>query len=102
MARSVKVEQKTDYGSGYYPTPSIGIFGSNVGAVWQGPYGGSGVTRYTEYTSEATLYDLVKDEVVWSGTLRTSEPENVNRAAKLYVEAVMKALKEKNLLGIRN
>lgn len=101
IARSVKVEQKTDYGASYYPTPSFGIFGSNVGAVWQGPYGGPRVTRYTEYTSEATLYDLAKDEVVWSGTLRTSEPENVNTAAKLYVEAVMKALKDKNLLGIR-
>jgi hypothetical protein len=38
IARSVKVEQKTDYGPSY-PTPSIGVWGSNVGAVWQGPYG---------------------------------------------------------------
>jgi hypothetical protein len=55
IARSVKVEQKTNYGPSYYPTPSIGIFGSNVGAVWQGSYGAPNISRYTEYTSEAAL-----------------------------------------------
>ena len=100
IARPVKVEQRTDFGPNY-PVPSFGIFGSNVGAVWHGPYGGGNVSRYTEYTSEATLYDLVKDQVVWSGTLKTSEPENANRAVKLYVEAVINTLKEKDLLGVR-
>jgi hypothetical protein len=100
IARPVKMEQKTDFGPNY-PVPSFGIFGSNVGAVWHGSYGGGSVTRYTEYTSEATLYDLAKDQVVWSGTLKTSEPENVNSAVKLYVEAVINALREKNLLGVR-
>ena len=101
VARPVKVEQKTEYGPSYYPVPSFGIFGSNVGAVWHGGYGGGGVTRYTEYTSEATLYDVAKDEVVWSGSLKTSEPPNIDAAVKVYVEAVMNALKEKNLLGAR-
>jgi hypothetical protein len=101
IARPVKVEQKTQYGPSYYPTPSIGIFGSNVGAVWQGSYGAPYVTRYTEYTSEATLYDLNKDEIVWTGTLRTAEQENLKTAVKLYVEAVINALKEKNLLGVK-
>jgi len=101
VARPVKVEQKTEYGPSYYPTPSIGIFGGHVAGVWQVPYGAPGVTRYTEYTSEATLYDLAKDEIVWTGTLRTSEQENLNTAVKLYVEAVINALKEKNLLGAK-
>jgi hypothetical protein len=101
VARPVKVEQKTDYGPSYYPVPSIGIFGSNVGAVWQGSYGSPSVTRYTEYTSEAALYDLAKDEMVWTGTLRTAEQENLNTAVKQYVETVINALKEKNLLGAK-
>jgi len=100
IARPVRVEQRTDFGPNY-PVPSFGIFGSNVGAVWHGPYGGGSVSRYTEYTSEATLYDPVKNQVVWSGTLKTSEPENANRAVKLYVEAVINTLKEKDLLGVR-
>ena len=100
-ARALKVEQKTDYGPSYYPVPIFGIFGRHVSGVWQGPFGGSGVTRYTEYTSETTVYDVAKDQLVWSGTLRTSEPENVETAVKLYVETVMNALKEKNLIGVR-
>ena len=47
VARPVKVEQKTEYGPSYYPTPSIGIFGGNVAGVWQVPYGAPSVTRYT-------------------------------------------------------
>jgi hypothetical protein len=101
IARPVKVEQKTDYGPSYYPVPVFGVFGRHVSGVWQGPYGGPSVMRYTEYTSETTLYDVAKDEVVWSATLRTSEPENIHSAVKLYVEAVMNALTEKNLIGIR-
>ena len=101
VARPVKVEQKTEYGPSYYPTPSIGIFGGHVAGVWQVPYGAPNVTRYTEYTSEATLYDLAKDEIVWTATLRTSELENLNTAVKLYVESVINALKEKNLLGAK-
>ena len=101
VARPVKVEQKTEYGPSYYPTPSIGIFGGHVAGVWQVPYGAPSITRYTEYTSEATLYDLAKDEIVWTATLRTSERENLNSAVKLYVESVINALKEKNLLGVK-
>lgn len=101
VARPVKVEQKTEYGPSYYPTPSIGIFGGHVAGVWQVPYGAPSITRYTEYTSEATLYDLAKDEIVWTATLRTSELENLKTAVKLYVESVINALKEKNLLGVK-
>jgi hypothetical protein len=99
IARSVKVEQKTDYGPSYYPVPIFGIFGRHVSGVWHGGYGGPSVTRYTEYTSETTLYDVAKDQVVWSATLKTSEPENTNSAIKSYVEAVMDALKEKKSPG---
>jgi len=101
VARPVKVEQKTEYGPSYYPTPSIGIFGGHVAGVWQVPYGAPSITRYTEYTSEATLYDVAKDEIVWTATLRTSELENLKTAVKLYVESVINALKEKNLLGVK-
>ncbi len=101
IARPVRVEQKTELGPSYYPVPSVGIFGRNVSGVWHGGYGAPSVTRYTEYTSEATLHDLVKNEVVWSATLRTSERENLNTAVKLYVEAVIDALKKKNLLAVK-
>ena len=94
--RSVQTEQKTKLG------PSIpfsfGVFGPNVGAAWSGPAGSASVTRYKEYTSETTLYDVAKNELVWSATIKTTEPDNVQTAIKSYVEAVIKALDAQNLL----
>ena len=59
------------------------------------------VYRYNEYVSETTLYDVVKNDVVWTGTIKTTEPENVRTAIKSYVEAVMKVPDEKNLIRKR-
>jgi hypothetical protein len=101
IVRSVGVEQKTEVSPNYFPTPAFGIFGRNVSATWGGWYGAPRVYRYEEYTSEATLNDLRKNEVVWTGTLRTAAPENVDTAIKTYVQNVIKALKEKNLLGAK-
>jgi hypothetical protein len=101
FARSVSVERKTDVGPSYYPIPVFGVFGSHVGATWSGPYGGPNVSRYVVYTSEVTLNDIPKNETVWTGTVKTTEPEEANTAIKSYVEAVLKALNEKNLLGAK-
>ena len=97
FARSVKMEQKTNFGP-TFPYLSFGIFGSNVGASWSGLPGASGAYRNNEYTSETTLYDVAKNELVWTGTTKTTAPENVQTAIKSYVEAVMKALDAQNLL----
>jgi hypothetical protein len=100
FARPAKVEEKTDYS--YSPVvPSFGVFGDHGGAVWQGGYGGPRVTRYTEYTSEAILYDIGKDEVVWSATVKTTGAENINAAVKSYAQSIVNALKEKQLVGAR-
>jgi hypothetical protein len=102
IVRSVGVEQKTEVSPNYFPTPAFGIFGRNVSATWGGWYGAPRVYRYEEYTSEATLNDLRQNEVVWTGTLKTTAPENVNMAIKAYVQNVIKALNEKNLLGVKH
>jgi hypothetical protein len=101
LVRSVNVEQKTELGPSYYPTPSFGFFGGNFAAAWYGLYGAPSVYRYNEYTSETTLYDLTNNAVVWTGTIRTTEPDNVNTAIKSYVQAVITALNQKNLLGVK-
>ena len=98
FARLIQVEQKSQYGPGYFPYTSFGIFGSHVGASWHGLGGAPTVNRYNEYVSETTLHDLTKNEIVWTGTIKTTEPENVRTAIKSYVEAVMKTLQEKNLI----
>jgi hypothetical protein len=100
LARSVGVEQKTEYAPSYYPAPYFGIFGRHVGATWQG-FGGPLARRYNVHTSEATLHDVGKDEVVWTGTLQTVEPENIGAAIKSYIQTIIQALQEKNLLGLK-
>jgi hypothetical protein len=45
------------------------------------------------------LYDVAKNEVVWSGTIRTTDADNIQTAIKSYVSAIMVALNQKNLLA---
>lgn len=97
LMRPVKVEQKTNYPT-IGPEISFGIFGSNAGAGWSGIPGGSGPYRYNEYTSEIALYDLARNDLAWTGTVRAKEPSNVQTAIKSYVETVTKALVAQNLL----
>lgn len=99
FTRVIQVDQKTQYGPGYFPYTSFGIFGSHVGASWHGLAGSPTVYRYNEYVSETTLYDVRKNDVVWTGTIKTAEPENMRTAIRSYVEVVMQTLREKNLLG---
>lgn len=101
FARAIQVEQKIQYSGGYFPAPWFGFYGPYGGVTWQGLYGAPSVYRYNEYTSETTLYDLAKNDVVWTGTLKTTEPENVRTAIGSYVGAVIRALREKNLLPLR-
>ena len=101
IVRPVRVEEKTEVSPTYFPSPGFGIFGRNVSATWYGWYGAPRVYRYEEYTSEATLNDLRKNEVVWSGTLKTTAPDNVDSAIKTYVGNVIGALKDQNLLGMK-
>jgi hypothetical protein len=100
LMRPVKVEQKTSYPA-IGPGISFGIFGSNAGAEWSGIPGASGPTRYNEYTSETALYDVAKNDLIWTGTVRTTEPRDVQTAIKSYVQTVTKALAEQNLLPKR-
>jgi hypothetical protein len=99
LLRSLSLEQRTEYHSGYYPYPAFGVFGPHGGAAWHGFYGAPVIRRFDVVTSEATLYDVGKNDVVWTGTARTIQPDNVGAAIKDYVQAVITALREKNLLA---
>jgi hypothetical protein len=102
VVRPLQVERRTDYGPSYFPAPWFGYYGPHFGANWYGWYGAPSVYRYNEYTSEATLHDIAKNEVVWSGTIRTSEVDDMRKATKNYVDAVMRALNDENLLAKSN
>ena len=94
--RPVRVEEKTNYPR-VGPEISFGIFGSNAGVGWSGIPGASGPYSYNEYTSETALYDVAKNELVWTGTVTTKEPTNVQTAIKSYVQTITKALVAQNL-----
>jgi len=94
--KSVQVEQRTKYGPAF--PLSLGVYGANVGAAWSPPIGAPNVDHYNEYTSETVLYDVGKNELVWSGTIKTTEPENARTAIKSYIETVIKSLEAQNLL----
>jgi hypothetical protein len=100
FARSVRVESKIEP-SGFYPYTSFGWFGGNFGASWSGLFGAPSPRHYNEYTSETTLFDVPKNEIVWTGTIKTAEPENARTAIRSYAETVMKTLDEKNLIRRR-
>jgi hypothetical protein len=99
FARPVQVEQKSQIGRSYFPDTLFGISGPHVGVGLHGLGGGAHSYWYNEYTSETTLYDLGKNEVVWTGTIKTTE--NPRTVVKSYVETVMKALHDKNLIRAR-
>jgi hypothetical protein len=96
LMRPVRVEEKTNYPA-IGPGISFGIFGSNVGAGWYGIPGASGPYRYNEYFSETALYDVVRNELVWTGTVQAKDPPNVQTAIKSYVQTITKALAAQNL-----
>jgi hypothetical protein len=101
LVKSIRVEEKQEYRSSYFPASWFGIAGANVGASWSGPGGAPSVYHYTEYTSETTLYDLGKNDVVWAATVTTTEPSDVKAGIKTYAETVLRALRDKNLLAKR-
>jgi hypothetical protein len=98
LMRPVKVEQKTHYPA-MGPDISFGIFGSNAGVGWSGlPLSSSGPTRYNEYTSETALYDVARNELVWTGTIKGKEATDVQTSIKSHVQTVTKALAAQDLL----
>lgn len=99
MTRLLRVEQRTEVSPGYYdPYPAFGLYGWYSSAWYGGFYTPPRVYSYPVYFSETTLYDVEKDEVVWTGTIRTIDPENLDQAIDNYVETVVGALKDKNLV----
>jgi hypothetical protein len=56
------------------------------------------VYQYEVYISETSLYDMIKNQVVWSGTAQTTAPGNINKEIKSYAEIMILALKEKRLI----
>lgn len=98
VTRLVRVEQKTQVSSGYYPaSPGFGFYWGYANA-WYGYYEPSMIYQYEVYISETSLYDTGKNQLVWSGTVETT-PQGINKDIAHYVDTVIEALRKNNLLG---
>jgi hypothetical protein len=100
MTRLVRVERKTQVTPGYYdPGPGMGLgLYPWYSAGWLGYYEPPRVYQYDVYISETSLYDARRNQLVWSGTVQTTEPGNLDKEIRRYVTTIVKALKKDNVL----
>ena len=101
ITRLVRVEKKTEVIPGFYqPVPGVGYgFYNGYSAAWLGYYEPPRVYQYDVYISETNLYDMAKNQLVWTGTVETTAPDDINKEIQNYVDTVIDALKSKNILA---
>ena len=101
MTRLIRVEKKTEVSPGYYaPAPAIGFgFYPWYSGAWLGYYEPPRVYRYDVYISETSLYDVRRNQLVWSGTVQTRSPSDLNKEIRRYVDTVIDALKKEQVLA---
>ena len=103
MTRLVSVERKTEVTPGSYgPVGGFGPVGGMYpwySAGWVGYYDPPRVYQYDVYLSETSLYDVPNNRLVWSGTVETRAPGDLDRAITRYVDTVIKALKKEQVLA---
>jgi hypothetical protein len=98
ITRLTAVDRRSEITPGYYdPFPAFGLYGW-YSSAWYGFYTPPRVYNYPVYYSETTLHDIARNEIVWTGTIRTIDPENISAAIRDYVKTVIDALTEKKLL----
>jgi hypothetical protein len=98
ITRLVRVQQKTEIAPGYYPPDPAMAVHPLYTTAWNDYYEPPIVYRSEVYTSETSLYDTVKNRVVWSGTAQTTSPGNLNQEIKGYAGIIISALKERRLI----
>lgn len=103
ITRLVRVERKTEVSPGFYqPAPAVTVgFYPGYTAAWLGYYEPPQIYQYDVYISETSLYDVPRNQLIWTGTVRTTSPGNVDKEIRGYVHAVIDALKSRNLLPSR-
>jgi hypothetical protein len=100
ITRLVRVEKKTEVSPGFYqPAPAVSYgFYRGYSTAWLGYYEPPRVYQYEVYVSETNLYDVTKNQLVWTGTAETTDPGDIGSEIKRYVDIVIDALKSKKIL----
>ena len=100
ITRLVRVEKKTEVSPGFYqPAPAVGYgFYRGYSSAWLGYYEPPRIYQYDVYVSETGLYNVNKNQLVWAGTVETTDPSDIGNEIRRYVDVVTKALKNKKIL----
>jgi hypothetical protein len=98
ITRLVGVQKKTEIAPGYYPPDPAMAVHPLYTTAWNDYYEPPIVYQSEVYTSETSLYDTFKNQVVWRGTAQTTAPGNLSQEIKNYAGIVISALKEKKLI----
>ncbi|HEY7216783.1 MAG TPA: hypothetical protein VH985_00220 [Candidatus Binatia bacterium] len=102
ITRLVRVEKKADVQPGRYgPFPGFGFY-RWYSSAWVGFYEPPRLNFYDIYISETSLYDVTKDQLVWSGIAKTTDLGDIKKEIKEYGGTVINALNKKNLLRPEN
>jgi len=97
--RLVRVEKQAEYIPGTYgPYPGFGYYRWYSNA-WVGFYEPPRLRFYDIYISETSLYDVRNDRLVWSGIAKTTKLDDIRSEIQEFVDVVIAALREKNLLA---
>ena len=99
VTRLVRVERQTEVVPGYYSPPPVrpGWYPGYAGA-WTGYYEPPRVYQRDVYISETSLWDLKRNRMVWTSTVKTDAIDNVDKAIEQYVKTVVKALGRDHVL----
>jgi hypothetical protein len=100
ITRLVRVDKKTEVIPGVYqPAPAItvGLY-PGYSAAWLGYYEPPRIREYDVFISETSLYDVARNQLVWTGTVQTANPGNIDKEIRRYVDLVIKAMKDKKIL----
>jgi hypothetical protein len=98
--RLVRVEKQAEYIPGTYgPYPGFGFY-RWYSSAWVGFYEPPRLRFYDIYISETSLYDVRNDRLVWSGIAKTTKLDDIRSEIQEFVDVVITALREKNLLTI--
>jgi len=97
--RLVRVEKQAEYIPGTYgPYPGFGYYRWYSNA-WVGFYEPPRLRFYDIYISETSLHDVRNDRLVWSGIAKTTKLDDIRSEIQGFVDVVVAALREKNLLA---
>jgi len=98
ITRLVRVQQKTEIAPGYYPPDPAMAVHPLYTTAWNDYYEPPIVYHSEIYTCETTLYDTVKNQVVWKGTAQAEATGNISQEIRDYANTIVGELKDKMLI----